>query len=70
MSIGELFGFLVASSTIILVCVWLPFAIFSDREYGDKFRKECVSKGGVVVKPYKSKRMCMPKDVIIPVEVK
>lgn len=70
MSIGELFGFLLAGSIMVLLFVVLPFVIFSDREYDDKFRKECTSKGGVVVKPYKSKRMCMPKDVIIPVEVK
>lgn len=69
MSIEELFGFLLVISTVVLLVIAIV-AIFSDREYGDKFREECARKGGVVVHPYKSKRMCIPKDVIIPVEVK
>jgi len=58
-------------AVILLTCiVALPFAIKNDIEYGNKFKIECDKKGGVVHHPYKSSRICLPKGVIIPVEVK
>jgi hypothetical protein len=63
--LGGLFGVI-----LLISIVALPFAIKNDIEYGNKFEIECNKKGGVVHHPYKSNRICLPKGVIIPVEVK
>lgn len=69
MEIEEIFiGFLVLTC-LVLVFVVLPVALFVDSEYGGKYKAECESKGGVVLHPYKSNRICVPKETIIPVEV-